>query len=137
MSDIKSVLNPRDLKTLDAKVDDNWIPKQPRDLLLPYIEKDPIEEDKNLENRRKKAKEVYDGYGELIETSRKLKEEIAEKSKDVVVTLKPSTEKATMDAVKRVFGTDGAKITFQMYQTAIDKLAEFTNEALPKPGDKK
>ena len=134
MSNIKSVLNPRDVKTLDASYNDNWVPKEPRELLLPYIDNDPIEDD-DIEKRRKKAKEVYDGYGKLIETSRKLKERIAEECKDVVITLKPSTEKSAIDAVKRVFGTNGKNITFDMYVNAINALADISNKSIPKLGE--
>lgn len=137
MSDIESILNPRDIKALDATTQNNWIPKEPRELLLPYMDQNPLEEESDIDKRRKKAKEVYDGYGELIQSSRKLKEEIANTCKDVSITLKPSSEKAAMDAVKRVFGTDGTKITFQMYRTAIEKLSDLSNKAVPTLGENK
>ena len=37
MSDIKEALNPRDTAILDAEAGQNWLPKEPRDLLLTYI----------------------------------------------------------------------------------------------------
>lgn len=137
MSDLKSILNPRDVKVLDAATNENWVPKEPRELLLPYMEKEPIQANKDIDTRRKKAKEVYDGYVKLGEDCRKLGEEIAETCKEVVITLNPSNQKSAMDAVKRLFGTDGTVITFQMYQIAIKKLSELSNNAVPKLGDKK
>ena len=82
---------------------------------MPYIEEGPKPESTDLDTRRTKAKEVYDGYGKIIERSKELRDEIADRCKNVVVTLDPSRHGAIIAAVRRVFGTDGTQITFQMY----------------------
>ena len=38
-----------------------------------------------------------------------------------------------MKSVKRVFGTDGTKITFQMYQRCIEELSKRAEAGVPKP----
>ena len=133
---LKEILNPRDARILDAKIQDNWTPKEPRELLLPYMGEKPVEEESDIETRRAKAKEVYDGYGEIINKTQELRQQIADTCKDVTITLNPSTELRVMDAVKRVFGTDGKQITFKMYQEAVHKLAELGTESIPKLGEK-
>lgn len=133
MSELKSALDPRDLRILDATAERSWLPKDPRELLLPYGSKETAEEEESeIDLRRRKAKEVYDGYGDIIKKAKVLKDEIAEKCKDVKISLQPKTQSQTIAAVKRAFRTDGTKITFAMYKAAVEKLAEISNNAMPK-----
>jgi hypothetical protein len=135
-NDLKTVLNPRDRFTLDATSGSSWVPKEPREVLLPYIEKSPDQTEDDLDTRRTKAKEIYDGYGEIIEQTQELRKQIAERCKAVVVTLDPAKHGAVIAAVKRVFGTDGRQITFQMYQRAISEMSALSANNIPAPGDK-
>ena len=118
MRDVKEVLNPRDTNMLNAKGNSSWVPKNPRELLLPYVEEIQEEDRTNVESRRKKAKEIYDGYGTLINECKEIRETIAAYCKDVKVKI-AANNLPLADAVKRVFGTDGTEITFEMYNTAI------------------
>lgn len=133
MSDnIKEILNPRDIGILDAQIENNWVPKDPREILLPYAGKEPDDvEKKDIDIRREKAKQVYDGYAKVSDRCDNILADISETCKDVVITLKPASQKNTMDAVKRVFGTDGKQITFDMYKEAITKLAELSKSSVP------
>jgi hypothetical protein len=135
--DLKTLLTPRDRHALDATSGSSWVPKEPREVLLPYIEKGPEKDDTDLDSRRQKAKEVYDGYGKIIETCQELQDEIADRCKNVVVILDPSRHSTIIDSVRRVFGTDGRQITFQMYQRAIEELSAVTGNTIPTPGAKK
>jgi hypothetical protein len=134
VSKLRDLLKPRDRQIIDATAGTNWIPKNPRELILPYTEEDEEVDRTSVEFRRKKAKEVYDGYGVLIEECQQLEEEIIEQSKDVEVTLNPATHLRVIEAVQRVFpGSDGKTITFEMYQKCIQALAKVSNENIPKP----
>ena len=57
----------------------------------------------------------------------------ANRCKYVSVDLKENDNLAVIKAVRRVFGTDGTKITFQMYQRCIEELAKRSNNSIPKP----
>lgn len=132
--DISAMLNPRDRHILDDSPSVSWVPKNPRDLISIYIEPDDNEDRTSIDSRRKKSKEVYDGYGKIIEQCQVIEKEINAQSKDVVVELKPSNNLRAIDAVKRVFGTDGTKITFGMYKACIAALAESSATNIPNPG---
>jgi hypothetical protein len=133
-NDLKAVLNPRDRAILDATTGTSWVPKDPIELLLPYIGEKPKEEKAALETRRSKAKEVYDDYGKIIENCKELEDEIAERCKNVVVTLNPDEHLRIIEAVRRVFGTDGTQITFQMYQRVVAELSKNADDNIPQPG---
>jgi hypothetical protein len=131
---LRSLLKPRDRGILDAQAGTNWVPEDPRELILPYITEDTAVDRSSLEHRRQKAKEVYDGYGKLIEECKKLEYEISQQSKNVKVTLNTSTHLRIIEAIKRVFpGHDGTTITFEMYQKCIHALAESSNNNIPRP----
>jgi len=135
--DLKKIVSPRDHFLLDATAETPWVPQDPRELLLPYLidtKETPV--DNSIDGRRKKAKEVYDGYGKIIKQCEEIKEQISNRCKTVEVPLDSSTHFRVMEAVRRVFGTDGTKITFQMYQRCIEELAKETGRNIPKPGDK-
>ena len=135
MRDLKEMLSPRDRSILDAQTGNSWVPRDPREALLPYVGEDPIREENKVATQQDKAKEVYDGYGELIETCEELKGEIAERCKNVVVTLNPSEHLSIIKAVRRIFGTDGTQITFQMYQKCVQEMAKLADNSIPKPNE--
>ncbi len=134
VSNLKDMLKPRDRGILDAQAGTNWVPPDPRELLLPYIEKDTEVDRSSIEFRRQKAKEVYDGYGKIIEECEVLEAEIEAQSKNVSVTLNPHTHLRVIEAVRRVFpGMDGQTVTFEMYKKCVQALAQTSNENIPKP----
>ncbi len=132
--DLIEILSPRDKNILDATTGTTWVPNDPAEVLLPYVDESVQDPEKNsTEDRRNKAQQIYDDYGKLSERCEEMKEEIANRCKNVTVDLKSSNNLAVMEAVKRVFGTDGTKITFQMYQRCIDELAKRSNSSIPTP----
>ena len=131
------MLTPRDRNILNAEAGTNWIPPEPRELILPYVDETEVEDRDSIDSRRRKAKEVYDGYGEIIDTCREMEEEIENECKHVVVTLNPATHLRIIEAVRRVFpGFNGKTITFDMYKRCIKELAAVSNANIPKPTDK-
>ena len=130
-------LSPKDRQMLRAKAGANWIPPKPADTLLPYIEKNPVDTERDsVEARRAKAKKVYDDYGQIMEDCKKLQDDLSKKCKDVKVTLNPADHLNVINALRRVFGfTNISEITFDMYKTIIKALADLENAGIPKPGD--
>ena len=130
--DLTTMLKPRDRQILDQGNGISWVPKNPRELILPYIDSTEEKPEKNsIEDRRQKAKNVYDGYGKIIEECKGLEEEISKQCKDATITLNPSKHLRIMEAIKRVFGTDGTTITFAMYKACVDALASTSNSNIP------
>lgn len=128
----KKPLNFDDLFTLDAKSTVNWQPKDPRELLLPYLSNEQIIAETDIDKRRKKGKEVYDGYNQLEQKCNLLKQEIENNCKNVEVSLSSSNQLDVISAVQRTFGTDGNKITFEMYKKALEKLHEIADQNIAK-----
>jgi hypothetical protein len=133
MPKLVSMLRPQDRKIIDDVAEVNWVPKDPKELLLPYVDySDKSNLDRSsLEFRRQKAKEVYDGYGKIIEECKEMEAEIESQCKNVIVTLNPATHLRIMESVRRVFGTDGAQITFEMYKQCVQKLGDFSKQGIP------
>lgn len=121
-----------DLEALDATSSVKWVPKDPRELLLPYLPKEEELEESDIDKRRRKSKEVYDGYTELEEECATLKQEIENQCKNAKVTINPAVELNVMSAIQRTFGTDGKEITFEMYKKALEQLHEISNSNIPK-----
>jgi hypothetical protein len=137
VSKLQDLLKPRDKSILDAQAGTSWVPPNPRELLLPYLEEDKEVDRTSVEFRRQKAKEVYDGYGILIEECKEVEAEIEKQSKNVKVTLDPTTHLRVKEAVQRVFpGSNGLTITFDMYKKCIQALAKTGSDNIPKPGGK-
>lgn len=134
MPDLSTMLNPRDRRIIDDSPATNWVPKDPRELLLPYIDRDTAVVDRtSVEFRRQKAKEVYDGYGKIIETCTQMEDEIEAQCKNVVVTFVPNKHLRIMEAIRRVFGTDGTTMTFAMYKAAVKAFSELSKQNIPDP----
>lgn len=138
--DLTAMLRPKDRRILDEDASVSWVPKEPRELLLPYVDETEEEVDRNsIEFRRAKAKEVYDGYGKVIEQCKEIEDEIETQCKNVKVALNPSRHLRVMEAIRRVFGTDGTEITFEMYQACVKALGDISGQNIPDPlsgGDK-
>lgn len=134
---LKKLVSPKDHAILDATATASWVPQKPQELLLPYISQDTeTPKDNSIDARRAKAKTIYDNYGKIIEQCEQLREQISDRCKAVEVTLDPSTHLRVIESVRRVFGTDGTKITFQMYQRCIEELAKESTNEIPQPGGK-
>jgi len=133
--DLTTILNPRDRRVLDEGAGINWVPQEPRELLLPYMSTEVEEPERDsLEARRQKAQEVYDGYGKIIANCLEMEDEIETQSQAVTVVLDPATSLSVMEAVRRTFGTDGTQITFQMYKACIAALGEISGQNITTPG---
>jgi hypothetical protein len=121
MVDIKRLLRPDDKDFINATGATNWVPPNPRDLLLPFIEEP--EDLSDIDKRRQKAKEVYDGYTKLIEECKETEAVVSDRCKDVIIELDESKHFPVIEAIERVFGFRTTKITFQMYKKCLE---EFT-----------
>jgi len=134
---LKEILKPRDRSLLDAQTGSSWIPREPKEVILPYVSDEEEKVDlTTVDGKRKKAKEIYDNYGKIIDTCTTMKTEIEERCKNVVVDLNPSEHLPIIEAVRRVFGTDGRRITFEMYKKCIENLARLSDNNIPIPGEK-
>jgi hypothetical protein len=135
-AELRRMLSPRDHSILDATSATKWVPPEPADVLRPYIrEEDKTKDRTTLAFRQDKAKEVFDGYGKIIEECKQLEDEISDRCKNVKITLNPDNQLRIIEAVKRVFGGDGREITFQMYQTCVSEMAKIANSNIPNPED--
>lgn len=129
MTDLKKLLNPDDLDTINARAETEWVPKEPRQVLLPYKSETTPKEVQNIERRKEKAKEVMDGYNKVVDDCNRLEAEIEERCKDVKVTINESQNMSVMAAMRRVFGPDvGNTITFEHYKRCIQELARINNQ---------
>jgi DNA polymerase II large subunit len=133
MRDLKTLLHPDDAMILNATQSVNWVPKDPASVLLPYVEENPKDDITSLEYRRKKAKEVMDGYSNIIEECKKMEATIEDRCKNTVIELSDKTNLRVMEALTRVFGVKTSTITFEQYKQCIKALAEINNQ-LPTPG---
>lgn len=131
---LKEALGVGDRRILDASDTTNWIPDEPQELILPYIEQAPEDQDRtSAEARREKAQEVYDKYGAVIETCQRLEDEITERCKEVRIPLNPQEHANTIAALKRTFGiSDATEITFDMYKLVVHAIAAMSNQSLPQ-----
>jgi hypothetical protein len=126
--DIKKLLNPSDQQFLDETTGVSWVPKNPRELILPYMSDVPEEEKKDVDKRREKAKEVVDGYTKIVEDCKRLEGEIEQRCKHVKVPLSRGKHLPVIEAVARVFGLgEVEEITFEMYKVCIRELAKIAN----------
>jgi hypothetical protein len=130
MSDLKRLLNPNDAEILSETAGISWVPKKPREVLLPYMPNESKPEvETDLDNRRQKGKQVVDGYTKIVEDCKRLEAEIEEKCKDVKIPLDRKKHLRVIEAIGRIFGLGQAEeITFDMYKTCIRELAKIAND---------
>lgn len=133
--DIKKLLNPEDQELLQETAGVSWVPKNPRELLLPYMSDTQNEEEEGIDKNRQKAKEVVDGYTKIIEDCKRLEGEIEQRCKNVKVTLNRGQHLPVIEAVARVFGLgEVEEVTFEMYKICVKELAKIANNTgVPKP----
>ena len=127
-------ISDRDRRVLDAQAGNSWKPKNPRELLLPYIDQSASIEKSDLDKRLEKAKEVYDDYGKIINECKELRAVIDEKCKEVKVSVTSPNHHGIRLALQRVFGIeDPREITFQMYKQILEAWAEIGNRRVQEP----
>jgi hypothetical protein len=129
MVDLKKILNLEDANFINQSATINWVPKDPRDVLLPYFTvAENTEEELEVDKQRKKTKEVIDGYSKIIENCKNIEAQIEEQCKDVKVPLTRSKHLDTIEAIARIFGLgELEEITFEMYKVCIRELAKIGN----------
>jgi hypothetical protein len=129
--------SPIDRDTLERTSGVGWVPREPSDLLLPYMEKEGEEETTGVETRREKAKEIVAKYEEIQEKCKRIEDEISNRCKDVKVVLDKKDNLRAIEACERLFGRQGIKeITFEMYKAAVQAMTARANTATPEiPGD--
>lgn len=133
-TDNRSELPPRDKRLLELTSKVDWLPPSPASLIIPYLEKKTPIEEGDIDVRRRKAKEVLEGYAKIIETCRELRAMIEERCKNVRIPLDPSKDKSVIEAARRLFRRDVAEITFEMYKQAVHAASDISNKDIPKPG---
>lgn len=123
----------RDRNILEATSESTWVPPNPRDLLLPYIEKeDTVQGETELERRQRKTIEVMDGYNKIIQDCQEARAKIVERCKNVSVPIDEINNPAVLEAVRRLFRKDAKEITFDMYVQVVHALAEVGNDEVPR-----
>jgi len=137
MTDLSKLLTPDDRQILNATGANNWVPPNPREILVPYMgDEEPKEGKQDIETRREKAKKVIDEYSKIIEECKRLEAQIEDRCKDVVVDITDPNLYPVRKAMARVFGPgDHKKITFQQYKICVQELAKVSSK-LPKPESK-
>jgi len=131
---LNQLLNPSEIGAINAEPGISWVPKDPQEVLLPYIEEQKAELG-STEDRRERAKKVIEGYTKIINKCKNLEAEIEQRCKNVSVPLTRSQHLNIIEAVSRVFGIDEdqiTSITFEMYKICVQKLAAISNAGVPK-----
>lgn len=132
---LDQLLDPSEISAINAEPGISWVPKNPQEVLLPYIEQQKAELG-STEDRRERAKKVMEGYTKIINKCKSLESEIEQRCKNVSVPLTRSRHLNIIEAISRVFGIDEEQITsitFEMYKVCIQKLAAISNAGVPKP----
>ena len=132
---INKPLSPLDRVLLESDSEVQWIPEDPQELVLPYVDQTRLteEEKSDIEKRREKGKEVYDSYTSIIKECEQMQEKIEVRCKNVVVPIEEETQYNVLEALERVFGIGTKEITFEMYRICIEELDSFSSQALPDP----
>jgi len=127
----QGMFSDKDRALLEATSKSTWTPPNPVDLIIPYLEKDGIEGESDLDKRRRKAKEVMDGYAEVITKCQNLRKFLDEKCADVIVPLDPKKDLRVIESARRVFKRDVSEITFDMYKQIVFLMAKTGNDGVP------
>lgn len=137
MTDLKRMLNPGDAASIYDTNAVNWVPKEPRELLLPFLpSEEELGEKSDLENRRELANKVMSEYQKIVDRCRVLEATLEQRCKAVKISLNKSNTSAVKAAMARVFGIiEPGEITFEHYKACIQALADLNNSSVPKPGE--
>jgi len=132
MSTKKSrLLTDKDRRLLAATSKSTWAPPDPIDLIVPFSRKDEVEEETDLEKRRRKSREVLEGYQRLEARCKEAREELSKKCKNVSVEIDPEVNRDILVAARRIFKRDVREITFEMYKQLVHTMAEVGNDLVP------
>jgi hypothetical protein len=137
MSHDRKRFSDQDRTILEGESQVTWLPPDPQELILPYIQTIDQVDRGSIEDRKRKAKEVMDGYGNLIEVCKRMEDEISEQCKNVVIGLDPKEHFRVREAIGRVFGIDpddANGITFDMYKRIIHAFMKRGDRNIPKLG---
>lgn len=128
-------LSELDRSLLESDSSIKWIPPNPEELLLPYVDQTQLtdEEKTDLEKRRAKGKEVYEQYSNIISECKELENQISDRCKKVSVEIKDRNQLNVLEALGRVFGFGVNKITFDMYKQCIQELEKINQNNVPSP----
>lgn len=132
MTKNQSIFSDKDRKILDATSKSTWVPPDPTELILPYIEDDSVDGETEIDKRRRKSREVYSGYSNLESDCKDMRNRIAERCKNVKVTISEQKNKAVYDAASRLFRREVKEITFEMYMQVVHALEQLGKEGVPK-----
>lgn len=136
MSNKRKNFSSSDRSALDITPGVSWIPKDPAELILPYMEKEIPEEKSEKDKRREKAFQVYQKYTDIAEECKRLEDEISNRCKKVVIPLDEVKHHQAIQACERVFGQEGIReITFEMYKTIVKVIADRSDTATPSLED--
>lgn len=118
---------------LEQDTEIKWIPEDPQEYIMPYVEQSLLteEEKTDIEKRREKAKQVYDNYSDIIKECEELEEIIDDKCKNVSVPVDDS-DADVLQSLARIFGSGTKEITFEMYKLCIQELDRISNN-IPNP----
>lgn len=128
--DTKGEFPAHDRMMLRLRSESDWVPPDGVNMVLPYLEKESLENESDVDTRRRKAQQVMDGYQKIIDRCEEMRVEIEKRCKDVVITV-PRDQPAVVDAVRRLFKADLKEITFDMYKQIVQRMAEIGNQGLP------
>lgn len=131
-------LSEMDRILLERDTTIQWVPEDPEEFILPYINQSKLteEEKTDTDKRREKTKEIYDNYSNIVKECEKLEEVIEEKCKNVKVPVEPNSQSNVLQSLARVFGSGTNEITFEMYKLCIQELDRISNN-IPSPEDLK
>lgn len=130
-SEKSRLLTEKDRRLLSATSKSTWTPPDPMELILPFRREDEIKGETDLEKRRRKAREVLEGYQRLEAECKEAREELSRRCKDVVIGIDPSRNRDVLIAARRIFKRDVTEITFEMYKQLVHTMAEVGNDLVP------
>jgi len=125
------LLSDKDRKLLNAVSKSTWVSPDPIDMIVPFSSQDEIEGETDLEKRRRKSREVLEGYQRLEAKCQEVREDLSKKCEDVVVKIDPEKNRDVLAAARRLFKRDVREITFEMYKQLVHTMAEMGNDLVP------
>lgn len=127
MRDLSKILNADDRAVLETVGSINWIPKEPTDTILPYMEEISVDED-SISDRKKKTEELISKYDKIIEKCNQLEAQIDKRCQNVKISISPKNNMRVIEAMGRVFGIRTQEITFEHYKKCVAALADLNNQ---------
>jgi hypothetical protein len=128
----QGIFSDKDRKVLDATSKSTWIPPDPVDLIIPYLENKSIEDESDTDKRRRKTREVYEGYANLESDCREMRDKIAERCKNIKIMISEDKNKVVFDAASRLFRREVKEITFEMYMQIVHGIEQLGKNSIPR-----